>query len=112
MLSDETTCSDPVATFDWTGTDTVSGAVVAAVSEVTGDHPEDLDPLFDAVDPDCLDGIFTPTSYSQARLNGGVEFAYNGYWIVVRANGKGYVYSLDLADRQDPVSIGDKSNEE
>lgn len=112
MLSDETTYSDPVVTFDWTGSDTVSGAVIAAISEVTGEQPEDLDPLFNAVDPDCLDGIFTPTSYSQARLNGGVEFEYNGYWIVVRANGQGYVYPLEPAIRQDPISAKDGANED
>ena len=111
MLSDETTYSDPVVTFDWTGSGTVSGAVVAAISEVAGENPEDLDPLFDAVDPDCLDGIFTRTASSQARLTGGVEFEYNGYWVVVRANGQGYVYPIDSMASSGAVSIGDRTGE-
>jgi hypothetical protein len=112
MLSDQNTHADPLATFDWTDGDTVSSAIIVALSELTGEPPENLDPLFDAVDPDCLDGLFAPTRNSQARIIGGVEFEYNGYWIVVRANGRGYVHDLDADLRSDLTSSRDGRTEE
>lgn len=40
---------------------TVSGAVVAAVADLTETDPIHLEPLYRAVDPDALDALFAST---------------------------------------------------
>ena len=66
--------------------------VVSAVAEQTGVRPDELEPLYHAIDPDCLDGIFSARSagvHSMPELT----FRYAGYLITVSHDG-----SIDLED--------------
>lgn len=67
----------------------VSQSVVEAVAEAKGAAPENLTPpLYDVIDPDALDQLFTATT-TAGRMDGRVVFDYDGYEIVV--SGDGYV---------------------
>lgn len=69
--------------------DTVSDLVVEAVAEADGIDPIELTPpLYEVIDPDALDQLFSPSS-ADGRLGGRVTFFYNGYEVVV--GGDGYV---------------------
>ena len=60
----------------------VSEAVVTAVADAKGVDPLDLDPLYDSVDPDALDGIFGGTT---GRASGTeIRFEMAGCEVVVR----------------------------
>ena len=66
-------------------------AVIDLVARVERTDPVELEPLYDAVDPDVLDTICDPDS-GFSRL----EFTYHGYSVAVEAaNGE---LSVSLAD--------------
>ena len=100
MTPSGTTPEPPAESFDWTAAESPSNAVVDAVSVVSDVEPTELTPLYDAVDPDALDSIFTRRGPSPVPPEGRVEFPYNGHRIVVKANGRGYVYDLSVPDRR------------
>lgn len=59
-----------------------SGAVVERVAEAEGVDPLDLDPLYEAIDPDALDKLCGGADYD-ARSSARIVFDYNGYTVVV-----------------------------
>ena len=58
-----------------------SGAVIQAISTLTDTPTLDMDPLFDAIDPDHLDGIFTDRS--NIRQERELSFYYHGCHVTV-----------------------------
>lgn len=83
-------------TYDVSSDESLSEAVVEAVSTVSGHEPvpttpteRALDPLYTVVDPDALDSVFRPVGSAPDRLRGEVTFTYHGY--EVTAHGEGYV---------------------
>lgn len=58
---------------------TPSFAVVAVVSNITGIDPLELDPLYESIEPDALNALFTADISSAIRLT----FQYSGYEITV-----------------------------
>ena len=72
--------------------ETVTQAVVEAVSTVSETPPvpasgsdEALDPLYTAIDPEALESLFSPENAPEdARL----EFEYHGYEIAVHGDGR------------------------
>ena len=72
------------------GEDPTGRVVVDAVAAVSNTAVEDLTPIFEVVDPDALDALFTQSS------TGRVTFAYEGYGVCVFADGM--VAITDLAD--------------
>ncbi|RQG97336.1 hypothetical protein EA473_03970 [Natrarchaeobius chitinivorans] len=59
-------------------------AVVTAVAEVEDSAVGDLPPLYDAIDPEALNKLFTSRCEPTVDL---VEFEYAGYSIAVRGSG-------------------------
>ena len=47
---------------------------------------DDLPPLYDVIDPDALENVFSPRMNGAARPNGRVVFQYAGYRVTVHAN--------------------------
>lgn len=72
--------------------ESVSTAVIRAVSAVEGRKPESLPPLTDVLDPDALDLLFDPRADGEARAGGRVSFVYsrcrvtldNGEFLTIR----------------------------
>ncbi|WP_255191839.1 HalOD1 output domain-containing protein [Natronobeatus ordinarius] len=60
-----------------------SEAVVRAVASVTNTAVLDLDPLYDVIDPDHLDGICNRTDHSNAREERSITFRFNGCLVTV-----------------------------
>lgn len=59
----------------------LSHTVLEAVAELEGAPPAELSyPLFDAVNPEALDGLFRETT-------GHVVFSYHGYGVTVFSDG-------------------------
>ena len=74
-------------TAEWgrDGANTPVYTVVSAVAEVTDSDPVDLPPLYDAVDPEALNDLFTARADPTVDQ---VTFRYAGYSIVVRGSGE------------------------
>ena len=70
------------------GDRSVCQSVVEAVAEAEEVRPEEIDPLYEVVDPDALEELFAPTS-TAGRMEGKVVFTYSGYEVTVC--GDGYV---------------------
>lgn len=87
--------ADPLATFDWTTSDSLTIAVVTAVAEEADVDPVTIEPLNEVVDPEAVDKIVASTSYPQGSPNASIEFTYQNYRILVKANGRGYLYDQD-----------------
>lgn len=83
---------DPVASFNWAESDSASVAVIAAVAEASGRDPSTNTPLYDVIDPEALERLFARPAKPKADINGCVRFEYEGYRVVVKADGRGYVY--------------------
>lgn len=64
-------------------TESVSSAVIRAVSAVTGRKPDSLPQLNDVVDPGALDALFAPRFNDVPRPGGRVSFIYSGCRITV-----------------------------
>lgn len=64
--------------YDIDGDESPSEAVVRVVAALTDTSPLELDPLYYAVDPDHLDGIFGRTTDGTVRAESSFTFAFNG----------------------------------
>ncbi len=69
-------------------------AVVSVVADAEDVDSVELPPLYDAIDPEALNGLFTSRSESSV---GKVEFQYAGYDVVVRGTGEVEVQSIHQA---------------
>lgn len=85
----------PQGTFEWTTAEAPSHTLVRTVSEVADADPAEMKPLYDVVDPESLDELFFPAPYRRAPPDGCVQFEYLDYVVVVKANGRGYVYDKE-----------------
>ncbi|WP_277555704.1 HalOD1 output domain-containing protein [Halobaculum limi] len=63
--------------------ESVSTAVLRAVSAVEGREPRTLRPLADVVDPAALDTLFDPRYDGTPRTGGRLSFVYNECYITV-----------------------------
>lgn len=76
-------------TYDTDADERPSQAVVRAVATLTNTPVLDLEPLFDAVDPDCLDGLAaddraTDGRADESRAGPTVTFPYAGCTVTVK----------------------------
>lgn len=62
----------------------VSETVIAAVAAVTDADPLEMDPLYEAIDPDALDRLFRPSAGSASPH---LEFSFAGCRVEVRGEG-------------------------
>ncbi|WP_135820177.1 HalOD1 output domain-containing protein [Halostella litorea] len=77
-----------------------SERVVESVAEAEGVDPVDLTPpLNDVVDLDALDALFAPVG-GVPRAVGRVEFRYDGYVVVVEADGSVTVEPADATSAE------------
>lgn len=77
----------------------VSERVIDAVSEATGVGPLELDPLYNVIDPDALNAIFSPVNGPQPT-DAELRFTMEGCEVLVE--GDGNVDVTPLADRDGP----------
>lgn len=91
MTHSEARSSEPRLTFDWTDPESLSQAVVQAIARVSGDDPVSIDPLYDVIDPDSLNALFDGKRGFGGGASGRVTFDYNGYEVVVQADGRGRI---------------------
>ena len=63
--------------------ESVSTAIIRAVSAVKGREPDSLQPLTDVIDPDALDALFDRRSNDGRRTDGRFSFSYSRCRITV-----------------------------
>ncbi|WP_224270901.1 HalOD1 output domain-containing protein [Haloprofundus salinisoli] len=63
-----------------------SDAVVMAVADARNADPLELDPLYDTIDPDALDAIFSSSDSAHPSVE--LEFDIGGCHVTVRGTGE------------------------
>lgn len=63
-------------------TRSVCTTVIETVAEAAGVSELELEPLYDAIDPDALEALFRPGAV------GRVEFTYHGHAVTVHSDGR------------------------
>lgn len=81
-------------------TRTLSEAVVERVAAAEGADPLELDPLYEAIDPDALERLFSPEG--GPRPDGRIAFNYCGHTVVVDSD-----RSVSLSDDPPEVAAAD-----
>jgi hypothetical protein len=75
--------------------ESVSAAVVLAVSEREGKDPRKMPPLGAAIDTDALDQLFTPDAMGAIENSGQVVFRYSDSLVTVKSTETLVVEALD-----------------
>ncbi|WP_227355772.1 HalOD1 output domain-containing protein [Haladaptatus salinisoli] len=65
----------------------LSALVVEAVAVHDQRSPDDLEPIYQSINPDALDSLFTPLTDGTSRADGHVSFAYCGYHVTITSDG-------------------------
>lgn len=78
----------------------LSYEVVAAVADREGVEPTDIEPpkydaLYEVINPEALDSLFSPRENGMHRASGRIEFDYCGYHVVVTSDGDVDVTELE-----------------
>lgn len=68
------------------------------------DHPAEMPPLYETVDLDALDRLFT-TANPHDGANAAVSFTFGGYRITVSESGRGYI--APASDRESETLAAD-----
>lgn len=76
----------------------VSDEVISAVAAASGADPLDLDPLYEAIDPDALDALYRRDGRERENTPERLEFIYSGCGVVVAGDGS---VSVTDAARED-----------
>lgn len=72
--------------YDWRTAMPMSMIVVMVVADLEGTDPMELTPLYDSLDPELLDTLFSPRSDGTLAV-GEVTFTFEGYEIHVYRHG-------------------------
>lgn len=76
--------------------ESVSMAVVSAVSTVVGRDAEEIRPLAEVLDPDALDALFAQRENGASRRGGEVSFIYSDCRVTIQNGEYLSVRPLDL----------------
>lgn len=102
--SDDTEVTDPEPSREGNVTRYAFGesirpsvAVVEAVAAATGYDPYDVPPLYEVVDPDALDDLFSPKHDGTPRRAGRVTFPLAGCNVTVTGHGEVVVRQREAA---------------
>ncbi|MFP8951366.1 HalOD1 output domain-containing protein [Natrialbaceae archaeon A-arb3/5] len=81
------TSENAVVSYDWGSGESLSTTIVSTISDLSGKNPDEIERLYDHLDPDSLESIFEPTAGGRTRNAGSVAFHLEGYAVTVHASG-------------------------
>ena len=84
--------------FQWTHADSVTCAIIDELTHLDDVAVEDLDPLYETIDPDVLERLFEPRGNPPTPLSGELRFEYSGHVVVISADGSGLI--VDAVQRE------------
>ena len=79
---------------DWTADESITVSIVTAIAQRAGVDPEDVSHLYERLDPDSLESLFSPTTQSGARNSGHLWIPVDDFGVTVYADGRIVVQSL------------------
>lgn len=76
-----------VVSHDWEGGESLVTTIVMTVAKLAETDPDELERLYDRIDPNSLETIFEPASGTSNRNAGQLTFQFDAYSITVHATG-------------------------
>lgn len=76
-----------VVSHDWEGDASLATTIVSTVAALEESEPDELERLYDRIDPTSLETIFEPANGSTHRNGGQLTFRFDAYSITVHATG-------------------------
>lgn len=92
------------------GTDSPSMVVVEAVAAIADKDVDELDPLYEVLDPMALDALFRPALTGDHRGDCEVSFTYHGYEVAVRSYGVIEIQAPEDGEEPRPEDGEESSN--
>lgn len=90
-LSSDLHTSPVLRQFEWTGSESVSAAVIQAVAIFSDKAPTELPSFNDAVDPDALNAIVNDSISTSKRGRVEITFLFNNHLVKITSTGEGYI---------------------
>ena len=76
-----------ITSHDWESDDSLATTIVSTVAALADTTPEELDRIYDRIDPDSLESLFEPANGATKRNAGQVSFRLDRYTVTVHASG-------------------------
>lgn len=73
-----------VTELEWSRFEQPSEAVISGVAAVSATPPDELDPLYDYIDPDALNSLFDSESSNDDILHKELRFQYSGCLVIAK----------------------------
>ena len=86
------------AKHDWDDSESLSTTVIRAVEAATDTDPVDMEPLYERLDPDALNALFSPRSADGPHLDGQIVFSLDGRDVAVHSSGHILVDVSDIEE--------------
>jgi Flp pilus assembly CpaF family ATPase len=67
--------------------DSLTQRIITTVAEEKGQSIDELEPLYNAINPEALESLFASRVDGSSRPDGEVSFQYAGYWVTVSSEG-------------------------
>ncbi|WP_227380349.1 HalOD1 output domain-containing protein [Haladaptatus halobius] len=67
--------------------DSLTERIITTVAEIDGQSVDELEPLYNAINPEALESLFASRADGSSRPDGEVSFQYAGYWVTVSSEG-------------------------
>jgi hypothetical protein len=83
--------------YDASADGSLGAAVVVAIAEAIGTPTDDIEPLYETIDPDALAALFGPRTAGGPRRRGTVSFVHDGCHVTV--DGDEIVVDTERSDR-------------
>jgi hypothetical protein len=84
----ETQVTTYYATFDWQDYEPISSTVVSTVARAADSSPDELEELYERVEPGALDQLFESLRTGSRPTDGHVTFEYAGFDVTVYSYGQ------------------------
>ncbi|WP_224268912.1 HalOD1 output domain-containing protein [Haloprofundus salinisoli] len=91
--------------------DTPSIQLIVAIAEIEGRNIDQIDSLYETIEPDALDAVFRESSTAAVERNDHLSFVYNGREVTVWADGRIDI-GLTETERQRLSSGNDASEDD
>ena len=76
-----------ITSHDWEGNGSLATTIVSTVAALSETTPDELDRIYDRIDPDSLETLFAPANGAARRNAGQVSFRLDRYTVTVHASG-------------------------
>lgn len=84
--------AEPVETFEWGGGQRPTTELLATLDDISNEDLLDVTPLYDVIDPDAIDAMFSPGLQQEGEASIYVRFEYLNYIIILQDTGLGEIF--------------------